>query len=417
MRLDDQLRSVRHTFSANRARALLTLLGIMIGTGSIVLLAGVLRAGEEALLRTSQRATESDLVTIRPDDPPARQAKRGRRKLDAIDAALLDESPLLEGAGVAVESIKDIVVERPVRRTVRLVGATPASAELYHLELSQGRLLEQADLDERRNVCVIGFELWRVLLDERSDALGQTLRLDGQPYTVVGVLKHKPPLDGSTGFWTWDGRAMIPQPVFDAHYRPAHDVQRLFVRLKGLSKGAPLVGRTLAAAREVMRATVLRRHNGVENFKVDDDPSGQNTMALVLFIIKALLLGTGLLSLFVGGINIMNIMLVTVTERTREIGVRRALGATPRDIVLQFLLEAALISLVGGLLGAGGGVALTWLVHVVLERLLGAWAMYVEGWSVGLGLALALSTGALFGLFPAWRAGRLDPVEALRYEA
>jgi putative ABC transport system permease protein len=137
---------------------------------------------------------------------------------------------------------------------------------------------------------------------------------------------------------------------------------------------------------------------------------------LILPIIEMLLLGTGLLSLFVGGINIMNIMLVTVTERTREIGVRRAVGAPPSAILIQFLLEASFIALVGGVIGVLGGVAMTGAASLALARLLGAWKMHVEPWSIALGLSLSLAVGVAFGLVPALRAARLDPVEALRYE-
>jgi putative ABC transport system permease protein len=118
----------------------------------------------------------------------------------------------------------------------------------------------------------------------------------------------------------------------------------------------------------------------------------------------------------VGGINIMNIMLVTVTERTREIGIRRAVGATPTAVMMQFLLEAAFIALIGGVIGVSGGVFLTWLTTVGLTQAFGAWPMHIEVWAVTVGLALSALTGVTFGLFPAWRASRLDPVEALRYE-
>src|SRR5262249_52285178 len=137
---------------------------------------------------------------------------------------------------------------------------------------------------------------------------------------------------------------------------------------------------------------------------------------LIFSIIKMLLLATGLLSLFVGGINIMNIMLVTVTERTREIGVRRAVGATPGAILGQFLLEASFIALTGGVIGVLGGMMFSWLIAVVLTQAIGQWNLHIEPWSIALGLGLSLFTGIAFGMMPAIRASRLDPVEALRYE-
>jgi putative ABC transport system permease protein len=137
---------------------------------------------------------------------------------------------------------------------------------------------------------------------------------------------------------------------------------------------------------------------------------------MILLIIKILLVGTGLLSLFVGGINIMNIMLVTVTERTREIGIRRAVGANPRSIIWQFLLESATMALAGGLIGTVGGIGLARAMAAILTKVLAPWSFHLEPWSIGLSLAMSVATGIVFGLFPAWRAARLDPVEALRYE-
>jgi putative ABC transport system permease protein len=416
MRLGDQLRSVRHTFAANRMRAALTLLGIMIGSGSIVLLAGLLRGGEEALVATSQRADEADLVQVRRDDAPQAQAQRTRRELNRGDADSLDDSRLLDGAQVASESAKESrAYFHQKKKRVRLVGAAPVSLSLNRLQVARGRAFEQRDLDERRRVCVIGWEVWTELLESRPDATSLELTIEGTAWTIIGVLKDKPPLGGGgggDGTWMWNRRVLVPQTTFDALFAPSHETQRIYVRLRGTG---PLAQR-IRAVEGVVSGTLLRRHLGVQNFKVEGEESHANQEHMILAIIKMLLLGTGLLSLFVGGINIMNIMLVTVTERTREIGIRRAIGAPPSSILAQFLLEAVLIASTGGLIGVGGGVLLSWLATLGLAHAFGEWRLHVEAWAILLGLSLSLSTGAIFGLFPAWRAARLDPVEALRYE-
>jgi putative ABC transport system permease protein len=170
---------------------------------------------------------------------------------------------------------------------------------------------------------------------------------------------------------------------------------------------------------EALRATVegvlLRRHLGVKNFKVRK-PSSAGHEQLVFQTIELLLLSTGFFSLFVGGINIMNVMLVTVRERTREFGVRRALGATPRLVLLQFLAEAAAVSLVGGAVGVVLGVGVSWAAAQVLRQVVGRWTFGVEPWSIALGLGLAVLTGIVSGILPARRAAALDPIEALRFE-
>ncbi len=413
MRISDHVRSVRHTFASNKARAALTLLGIMIGAGSIVLLAGLLRGGEEALLSTSQRANEADLLSIHNDEPPADELQKTRRELERGDVDTLEATRLLGGVPVAGEASRDVDVERPVRKHVRMIGGTPAFQGLYRLTLEKGRFLTDEDLLKRRRVCVVGHAIWEELLASRPSLDGATLELGGELWQVVGVLAVKHTLGGSDGgFWTWNGRVLVPQTTFDATWQPDHKRTRIYVRLAG---SGPLAAR-MKAVESVVDGTLLRRHLGVHNFKIEGDDGQANQEKLIFTIIKMLLLGTGLLSLFVGGINIMNIMLVTVTERTREIGVRRAIGATPGAILTQFLLEAAFIALTGGIIGVVGGVALSWLTAVLLTHLVGAWNLHIEAWSIALGLGLSIGTGIVFGLFPAWRAARLDPVEALRYE-
>ncbi len=413
MRLVDRVAQVRHYFGSNMGRTLLTLLGIMIGSGSIVMLAGLLRAGEEALIQTSQQANEADLVSVRRDEPPPQQARKTRRELARGDEENLAASRLLDGARVASEANRESrAFFGGKKKRVRLVGAAPGALSLYHLDVERGRFFTDEDMEVRRRVCVVGQEVFTELL-ESGDVLGRQVQIEGETWTIIGVLKNKPLLGGAgDGTWMWNRKVMVPHTTFDALYAPDHGVGRVFVRLGAAGELAA----RLRAVEGVVKGTLLRRHLGVENFKVEGEEGFASQERMILMVIKVLLLCTGLLSLFVGGINIMNIMLVTVTERTREVGIRRAIGATRGDILGQFLLESSTIALAGGVIGVLGGLFISWLIAAILTKVLGAWALHVETWSIALGLGLSLATGVVFGLVPAWRAARLDPVEALRYE-
>jgi putative ABC transport system permease protein len=416
MRLIDQLRSVRHTFDSNRARVALTLLGIMIGTGSIVLLASLLEGGQEALLTVNQEASETDLVRVDKAAPSARHANRTRRELSQGDAEVLGRSPILPSARVTTERIRwTRAYKGKEKKRVMLVAAAPVALSLYRLELGQGRFLSDDDLHDGRRVCVVGINVWRELLGSAPSLDGLTVQVDGIQWSVIGVLKNKPVLGSGEGPWMWNNKVVVPRTTFNAIFYRQGQVDQIYVRLGNDGQGAGrAMSERLSSARNIIRGVVLRRHFGVENFKVDRDAKDVEQMNMIMLIIKILLVGTGLLSLLVGGINIMNIMLVTVTERTREIGVRRAVGADPRSIIWQFLLESALIALAGGVIGVVGGIGIASLIAAILTRAMGQWSLHIEPWSIALGLALSIATGVVFGLFPAWRASRLDPVEALR---
>lgn len=407
----DLLLGAWRTLRAQRARAVLTLLGVVIGTGSIVMLAGLLRGAETALLGMNQGLSSSDILRFRKEEPPPNQAHKTQRVLSRLDGQALGASSALSGAEVLTEATREARATRGGKeKRVRLVGATPEAQRNYRLALEKGRFLDADDLRLGRRVAILGHEVWEELL-EGGDVLGSQLSIDGQSWTIVGILAHKPSMGHGDGTWMWDRKVLVSEVAFAAAFDPSHSIDSLLIRVgQGEAKNP-----TIQAVGAVAEQILLRRHLGVKNFKLQDR-QGQKQEQLIVGIIEVLLIGTGLMSLFVGGINIMNIMLVTVTERTKEIGVRRAIGAGPRAILAQFLVEASAISLAGGILGVSMGLGASWVVAALLRQALGSWSFQVVPWSVALALGLALLTGVAFGLFPAWRAARLDPVDALRYE-
>lgn len=418
IRPPDLLRSVRHTFVTSKLRVGLTLLGVMIGSGAMVLLAGLLVAGEEALMRLAQNANESDMIEVSRSDPPRKDAHKTTRPLSTYDADALTDSELLAGAQVNAAGRKqtNVTWRSPdgglKEKRTTLFGAELDSFSLYRIEMAKGRAFVADDFQQRRRVAIVGQEIWSELLDKRSSLEGVQVTVDGVVLSVVGVLAHKPTMGHGNGTWMWNRRVLVPSTTYGATFESGKRVRGIFVRLK--DQGS-LVKKAKQLT-DVVEQIVLRRHHGVKNFAIESDARAQDQEKLILRIIELMLFGTGVVALLVGGINIMNIMLVTVTERTREIGLRRAVGATPREIAAQFLLEAATLAGVGGLLGVLGGIGVTFALSKILTQLLGPWRFAVEPWAVALALGMAVGTGVLFGLFPALRAARLDQVVALRSE-
>ena len=408
MRFGDRLRSLGGAF-AHRVRASLTVLGVVIGTASVVLLASLLHGGQHTLLAANQSAADQDIIYVGKDDAPPTEREKTTRPLSRADAEALERDITLAGAKVAAESSFDAWARYAGRRKrVAMVSSGPSTMELYRLSMASGRALDEDDTRTGRRVCVIGHEVHEDLVHSMGTK-DLRLEIDGVLFSVVGVLAEKPMIGSTTSTYRWDRKVLVPRTTYDSLYAPSHEVTRIYVRPPGLTASSR------APARASVKRILLGKHLGVSNFEVRKDESG-GTETLILTVIQVLLLGTGVLAVFASGINIMNVMLVTVSERTREIGLRRALGATPRSILVQFLLEATSLSMVGAIVGILFGIALAWTTALLARSALGSWDFALPAWSMVLGLALALVTGLGFGLLPAWRASRISPIDALRSE-
>ncbi|MET0594420.1 MAG: ABC transporter permease [Polyangiaceae bacterium] len=412
MNLRERLRALK-ALTGQRLRTSLTLLGIIIGSGSIVLVAGLVHGANIALVEANQSVSGSDLVQIRAKDLPPRERLRGRPELSRSDGTALADSPMGAGRLALTESTQEVRAQSGgKKKSARIVSGTPSAAELFRLKVQQGRFLDAADLAESRRVCIIGEEVWQDLYGGVPLTEGTTLRTDNVVWSVVGVLAHKPLIGSTTSNNLWARKIIVPETTFDAVYPREHKVQRVILLGDRAGQEASV---PLTVVRPVISDLLLRRHQNAANFKLDDAKTREMEQ-LIVRIVGLLLIASGVLTLGTGAINVANVMFVAVSERTREIGLRRALGETRRSILVQFLLEAATLGLLGGAIGVAAGVFLVALGGLGMQRVFPAFAAQVEPWSIVAGFGLSVAAGLVAGLLPAMRAARLDPVVALRAE-
>ena len=390
---------------ANRLRSSLTLLGVVIGVSSVIavmsLVQGLNRYVGAQLVTQGANVFSVDLIGNEFDFQKVIEKSR-RKRLTVDDAeAIARAAPHVQAA---VASLTDFMTVRRaphVLRNVAVKGVMPGYMDVDEYPLASGRAIGDEDQHGAAAVCVIGADAADQLFGS-LDPVGRDVRIDDLRCTVVGVGSHL----GSSFGSSRDLYVLIPLRTFQKLRGREASVQ-LSVKARGEEDFETAQGET----RAILRA---RRH--VRPAEADDFELTTPEMVLSLWknlsgAIFAVIVGVASVSLIVGGIVIMNIMLVSVTERTREIGIRKALGATRRDVLGQFLIEAVTLSLVGGLIGLVLGAGFALLLGLVTPL-----PVYVSPLSIVLGITTSSAVGMFFGAYPATRAARLDPIESLRYE-
>ncbi|SEL31920.1 putative ABC transport system permease protein [Stigmatella aurantiaca] len=401
----DTLRLALGTFLSNPLRSFLTLLGIVIGSTTVVAMMGLIQGLHnqvtENMSELGANCFQVQRLPFGGDLPLAELARRPRlneRDLEAIRAL---PSVLRAAAEDSRGGQKVSTPLRESRPNVSVWAGTPEYFLTNAVTVATGRAFTETEHLDARRVAVIGADLASTLFPG-GEAVGQTLRIQGRGFQVVGVLKRR----GSfMGMGNPDNQVMMPLTVF----RQLFGVRDYRVSIQAQS--AEVIQR---AQDEV--SLLMRRRHGLKPTQEDDFFVFSNESSTEMFnnmsqVISVASFGVCLLSLLVGGIGILNIMLVAVTERTREIGIRKALGARKRRILAQFATEAVVLSLAGGLLGVGLGIGLSHLARWVMDL-----PTEVPTWSVLLSLAMSCGVGLGFGIYPAARAAKLDPVEAMRSE-
>jgi putative ABC transport system permease protein len=407
----DTFRTGFEAIRTHRLRSGLTMLGILIGIAAVILTVG-LGEGAQAQVRSQINALGTNLLIISPGSSTSSSGIRGgfgsASTLTKADADALSSKVVAPDiAAIAVTTTSSgSLTAGSTNWTTSIVGTTPSWLQVRARTVDVGRFLNATDEKDANAVTVLGATTAQELFGSSQAALGQSVTLNGTPLEVVGVLTPS----GSTSSTNNDDQALVPYSTV---------TQRLIGGTTRTSVGTIYVearsASTLSAAYQEANQTLLQLHNitsaSAADFSITTQASLISAATSVDKTLTVLLAGIAGISLLVGGIGVMNIMLVSVTERIREIGLRKALGARPRVIRRQFLVEASVLGLAGGVLGAGLGL----LGAVVLPHFISSPVAFSPTASAG-AIAIAIAIGLSFGVYPATRAARLAPIDALRTE-
>src|ERR1700676_1921212 len=389
----------------NKMRSALTMLGIIIGVGAVIAVVSI-GQGAQYVVQQGIQAMGTNAVFIAAGSNRAggvRQGYGGVKTLTVDDMnAILREIPLIKQAAPSLTNRQQVVYGNQNWST-QVTGTTPNYFDIRSWPVQSGSVFSDEEVDLAANVCVIGTTVAKNLfLDE--DPIGKTIRIGNLPFRVDGVLESK-------------GQNVIGQDQDDAIYAPYTTVQRkisgiTWVQFINASAISPVAS---VAAVDPIKSLLRERHRirigDDDDFFVRTQSEVADLMNQTQGVMTMLLGGIASVSLLVGGIGIMNIMLVSVTERTREIGVRMAVGATESDVQRQFLVEAVTLSMMGGAIGIIFGLVGSALISNLL-----AWPTLISGKAIIAAVIFSAAVGIFFGYYPAHKAAQLDPIEALRYE-
>jgi putative ABC transport system permease protein len=392
---------------SNKLRTILTLIGVIMGVASVIMVITLVQ-GAKHYISTKLSGYGADVFTVTRMSSvifsPEEYFKFQKRKILRIDdyEAIRNQCSLCSEVGAMLDKSTNVVYNGHSSNNTDVRGYTWTMLSLNNIDIALGRGLTPVDQERATKIAIVGYDIVDNILGP-GDPIGKEIRVDGVPYTIVGVGDRQ----GKTLGQSQDNWVAVPITTYQQIYG-YNDSINIYARVLG---GAAEMEQAKDQARVLMRT---RRHVGpgvADDFEIETNQTFLDIANQLLGLFAWVVLGLGSIALVVGGIVIMNIMLVSVTERTREIGVRKALGAKRRDVLVQFLIESGMLALVGGIFGIIGGVIVGKLVTVI-----SGFPTTVPLWAVLLGLFLATSVGIFFGVYPASKAARLDPVVALRAE-
>lgn len=387
----------------NGFRTVLTMLGIIIGVAAVIAMLAV-GAGTKKSIRDSIASMGSNMLFIMPGSDErgaARQANRARfydRDWQAIEenATLIsDISPLVQTSGT--------VKFQAESRTTAIYGVMPLYLQIRAMEVADGRNFTNAEASRGTKVCLVGQTIVDNLFGS-IDPIGQTIRFNQTPFVIIGVLASK----GQNNFGAdQDDIILAPFNTVQKRIIAGRTIRQIYASVSDETQ----TQQAIQEIKDILRVERKLRDAAPDDFTIRSQQEMGDMMESTSNVLTALLTAIAAISLLVGGIGIMNIMFVSVTERTREIGLRMAVGAKDRDILRQFLIEAIIISLMGGIIGMIFGVS----ASLILAKVSG-WTIVIMPSSIIISFVVCVVTGVFFGWYPAFKASKLDPIEALRYE-
>jgi putative ABC transport system permease protein len=410
MKITELFRISGEALLKNKVRSLLTMLGIIIGVAAVIVMTSI-SAGTEATITESINSLGTNLLFVRQNFSFGgfRELQNNARQNLVYDDAW---------AIAKLSNIAGVVVEQDTTATVKygtvslssisILGTTPDFPTVRDIQLAQGKFFTMTNLDEKSKVVVLGSTLATQLFGSENP-VGQTITVGNTRLGVIGVFSAK----GTSGNVNYDSEMFMPVTTMFQKFTPSQ-----FARIMGNQVRQIVVEvdstANMASAQEQILLLLAKRHNvnvSDDKYAITTQQDIISTQESTTSAFRSLLSWVAGVSLIVGGIGIMNIMMVSVTERTREIGIRQSVGATPNDIRLQFLAEALLLSLLGGLIGVFSGIGGSWIYGTISSM-----RTVVIPSSIILAFASSAAVGIFFGFFPANQAAQLDPIDALRYE-
>jgi len=396
------------SLSANKMRSALTILGIVIGVAAVIAMVSVGRGAQNTITDSIQGIGTNLLFVIRGGSEDVRNPK----PITLGDAeAIADpfQAPSVGAVAPALQGSAEITFGGE-STTTSIIGVTPDYASVRNYQVTEGEFINEEHLLGQASVVLLGPEVAKALFGRTEGLVGETVRIEGQPFRVIGVLEAK----GGSGFANVDDQAFVPFSTAQIRLirRSTRDRVDMLIVSAVDAESVPAASEEIA---QILR-TRHRTEIGADDFTILTQEDFLDVAGTITNVLTIFLGGIAAISLLVGGIGIMNIMLVSVTERTREIGLRKAVGAHKSDIMIQFLTESSVLSLIGGLIG----IALGWAIAAVVGQIANANNAPINP-TIGLDIVLiatifSTAVGLFFGIYPANRAANLEPVEALRYE-